>query len=336
MRVVLEIVSGPMRGRKTVLIANDSVSVGRSDWAQLVCAHDERMSRVHFVVKSDDVACYLADHSSRNGTFVNGVRVTECMLRDGDRIYSGVTDFYVQIEGDSPAQARSMGGNSWVPQDLDSAVQKSAQQRLNISYTTETCDSGLSLYRGAMVDLTPVKLALVLRLMYPLHLIVDLNRLGMPYPEQLGEPQFLFDWVDPAAAAAASPVFITPGADQDSWKPLLEQGWGKDAVIGLFSKIPSADLLAHLRDACKARAGSGTGMIGYCWPGVLAPVLLHSPSKQVSRFMTGIEAVLVEYFDQPDSWQLFGDPMLAQTLNTFGFRPQVAGSQVSSGAMASL
>ncbi|HEY2253002.1 MAG TPA: FHA domain-containing protein [Planctomycetaceae bacterium] len=330
MRVVLEIVSGPMRGRKTVLIANDSVSVGRSDWAQLVCAQDERMSRVHFVVKSDEVACYLADHSSRNGTFVNGVRITECMLRDGDRIYAGVTDFCVQIEGDSPDQARSMGGNSWVPQDLDSAVQKSAQQRLNIPYTAVTCDSGLSLYRGAVADLVPVKLALVLRLMYPLHLIVDLNRLGMPFPEQLGEPQYLFGWLDRAAAAAASPVFISPAAENDAWKSLLDQGWGKDAVVCLFSNTPSADLLAHLQEACQARAGGGTGMIGYCWPGILAPLLLHSSSKQVSRFMSSIEAVLVEFRDLPESWQLFGDPLLAQTLNTFGFRPQVPGAATTS------
>ena len=69
MRVVLEIVSGPFEGRKTVLSTNDSLSVGRSDWAQLVCTYDERMSRVHFKVKTDEVGCYLVDHASRNGTF---------------------------------------------------------------------------------------------------------------------------------------------------------------------------------------------------------------------------------------------------------------------------
>ena len=63
---------------------------------------------------------------------------------------------------------------------------------------------------------------------------------------------------------------------------------------------------------------------------VLAPVLLYSSAKQVSRFMSGIEAVLVELMDQPDSWNLFGDPMLAQTMNTFGFRPQVPGGATTS------
>ena len=272
MRVVLEIVSGPLRGRKTVLIANDSLSVGRSDWAQIGFApQDERLSRVHFVLKSDEVACYLADHSSRNGTFVNGVRITECMLRDGDKIYAGATDFFVQIEGDSPDQARSMGGNSWVPQDIDSAVQKSAQQRLNVPYTIENCNSGLTLYCGTVADLSPTKLALVMRLIYPLHLIVDLNRLGMPLPEGLGEPQYLFGWLDPVAASGASPVFISPLAENDAWRPLLDEGWGKDAVVCLFSKTPSADLLTHLRESCKARASGATGIFGYCWPGVLAP-----------------------------------------------------------------
>jgi hypothetical protein len=333
MRVVLEIVSGPLRGQKRVLIANDSLSVGRSDWAQLVCAQDERMSRVHFVMRSDDVACYLSDHASRNGTFVNGVRITECMLRDGDKIYSGVTDFYVQIEGDSPDQARSMGGNSWVPQDIDSAVQKSTQQRLNVPYSVENCESGLSLYCGTVADLTPVKLALVLRLIYPLHLIVDLSRLGMPFPAELGEPQYLFGWLDPVAASAASPVIISPDPENDAWRPLVEQGWGKDAIICLFSNTPSAQLLTHLRDSCKARATGASGIFGYCWPGVLAPVLQHSQAKQVSRFMGGIEAVLVEFLDMPDSWQLFGDQMLAQTLNTFGFRSALPGATTSAKSM---
>jgi len=319
MRVVLEIVSGPFEGRKSVLSSHDSLTVGRSDWAQLVCAYDERMSRVHFKVKTDDIGCYLDDHSSRNGTFVNGVRVTDCMLRAGDKISAGVTDFVVDVEGDSPEQARTAHGTSWVPQDIDSAIQKSTQQRLDVPYTIENCESGLTLYRGRLADLAPAKLALVLRLLHPLHLIVDLNRLGVPLPEGLGVPQYLFDWLDEPAAKAASPVVISPAADNDAWKPLVDEGWGGDAVICLFSKLPVTELLAQLRAACRARSGGGFAILGYCWPGVLAPVLLHSPARQVSRFMAGIEVVLVEFPDLPETWQLFGDAMLAQALNRFGF-----------------
>ena len=321
MRVVLEIVSGPFEGRKTVLSTNDSLSVGSSDWAQLACTYDERMSRVHFKVKTDEVGCYLVDHASRNGTFVNGMRITDCMLRSGDKINAGVSDFIVEIEGDSPEQARALHGTSWVPQDLDSVIQKSTQQRLRVPYTIETCDSGLTLYRGLLADLAPSKLALVLRLLHPLHLVVDLNRLGLPLPAGLGAPQYLFDWLDEPAAKAASPVLISPAADNDAWRPLVDEGWGGDSVICLFSKLPTAQLLTQLRAACRGRSGGAPAIVGYCWPGVLAPVLLHSPAKQVSRFMAGIEVVQVEFPDLPETWQLFGDAMLAQALNKFGFTP---------------
>ncbi|MBI3861432.1 MAG: FHA domain-containing protein [Planctomycetia bacterium] len=321
MRVVLEVVSGPFKGRKTVLGTNDSLSIGRSDWAQLVCTYDDRMSRVHFKLRSDEMGCYLIDPSSRNGTFVNGMRVTDCMLRDGDRINAGMTDFVVEIEGDSPEQARTMTGTSWVPKDVDSVLQKSTQQRLNVHYTIEPCDSHLTLYRGEIAALSPAKLALVMRLMHPLHIIVDLKRLGMPLPEGLGEPQYLFDWLDPLAAKAASPILISPAADNDAWKPLVDEGWGQDAVVCLFSKLPTADLVAHWRTICRGKSGGHPAVYGYCWPSVLAPVLTHSPASQVSKLMTGIECVLVEFPDLPETWQLFGDAMLAQALNKFGFTP---------------
>lgn len=321
MRVVLEVVSGPFKGRKTVLGVNDSLSVGRSDWAQLVCAYDERMSRVHFKLRSDEMGCYLVDPSSRNGTFVNGMRITDCMLRDGDRINAGVTDFVIAIDGDSPEEARSITGTGWVPKDVDSVIQKSTQQRLAVPYTIEPCDSNVTLYRGEIASITPVKLALVMRLLYPLHLVVDLKRLGIPLPEGLGQPQYVFDWLDPVAAPAASPVLISPHPDSEGWRPLLEQGWGQDAVVCLFSKLPAADLLKHWRTACRGRSGGNVAVYGYCWPGVLVPVLMHSPASQVSKLMAGIEAVLVEFPDLAETWQLFGDPLLAQTLNKFGFTP---------------
>ena len=321
MRVVLEIVSGPFKGRKTVLSTNDSLSVGRSDWAQLVCTYDERMSRVHFKLRTDEYGCYLVDHSSRNGTFVNGMRITDCMLRAGDQINAGFTDFVVEIEGDSPERARTLHGTSWVPKDIDSVILKSTRQRLSVPYTIESCDSGLTLYRGQIADLTPAKLALVLRLLHPLHLLVDLNRLGLPLPAGLGEPQYLFDWLDGPAAKAASPILISPEAENDAWRPLVDEGWGGDALICLFSKMLAPELLAHLRSVCRGRSGGASAILGYCWPGVLAPVLLHSPAKQVSRLMAGIEVVLVEFPDLPETWQLFGDAMLAQALNKFGFTP---------------
>ena len=60
-------------------------------------------------------------------------------------------------------------------------------------------------------------------------------------------------------------------------------------------------------------------MLGYCWPSVLSPLLTHSSPESVRELLSGIEAVLVEFPAQPDTWQLFGDPQLGGRLDRLGF-----------------
>jgi pSer/pThr/pTyr-binding forkhead associated (FHA) protein len=110
MRVVLEVIAGTRTGLRTTLHAGQSVSVGRSDWADFVCSWDEAMSREHFRLEIDAVACKLTDLNSRNGTRVNDQPVTSVLLRDGDEIQTGDTTFRVHIEGDSPDLALQVHG----------------------------------------------------------------------------------------------------------------------------------------------------------------------------------------------------------------------------------
>src|SRR5207244_970862 len=56
------------------------------------------MSGAHFAVECDARACRLRDLNSRNGTKLNGELVTQAVLRDGDRVHAGRTDFVVRIE----------------------------------------------------------------------------------------------------------------------------------------------------------------------------------------------------------------------------------------------
>src|SRR5260370_28588407 len=56
------------------------------------------MSGAHFAVECDANRCRLRDLTSRNGTKLNGELVTEAVLKNGDRVYAGRTDFIVRIE----------------------------------------------------------------------------------------------------------------------------------------------------------------------------------------------------------------------------------------------
>src|SRR4051812_32493108 len=132
MRLILEVTSGPPHTRrKTVMRADQTLSVGGSEWAAFCCDFDQKMSSVHFTLKTDALGCYLSDHTSRDGTFFNDMKATDCIRRDGDRIEAGSPRFVVHVEGDSPEEPRSMHGANWAPTDLASGIIDAAKGTLN-------------------------------------------------------------------------------------------------------------------------------------------------------------------------------------------------------------
>jgi two-component system, cell cycle response regulator len=74
------------------------LTVGRGDKVDAQ-TDDINMSRQHFVISPKDNGYVLQDQSSRNGTLVNGKRVTETtMLKPNDSIRAGQT-LFVFVEG---------------------------------------------------------------------------------------------------------------------------------------------------------------------------------------------------------------------------------------------
>lgn len=66
-----------------------SLFVGRSNICNIYF-DDDRLSKQHFVIEVTKMGCYLEDLQSTNGTFVNGVKITNRrMLLDGDIITAG-------------------------------------------------------------------------------------------------------------------------------------------------------------------------------------------------------------------------------------------------------
>jgi hypothetical protein len=84
--------------------------VGRHASAQFVLG-DPLVSRNHFRVVHEDAGWKIYDLGSRNGTRVNGERITNRPLADGDKIVVGTTEIeFVQKDllavGAKPAAAR--------------------------------------------------------------------------------------------------------------------------------------------------------------------------------------------------------------------------------------
>jgi len=78
-------------------IRGTGLSIGRSE-ARDVILFDPAASRNHALLEPVGGSIWLRDHGSGNGTFVNGLRVREQCLRNGDRIRVGSTEFRFEVQ----------------------------------------------------------------------------------------------------------------------------------------------------------------------------------------------------------------------------------------------
>lgn len=97
MRLILEVIEGPFKGKQIEAKVGQTVRIGRTPKAN-VAMDDTFLSGEHFAIECDLSGCRVRDLNSRNGTQLNGKMITEAPLADGDQIHAGKTDFKVRIE----------------------------------------------------------------------------------------------------------------------------------------------------------------------------------------------------------------------------------------------
>ena len=112
MRVILDVVQGPLKGRQFVLDRHDTFIVGRSRFVHCPMPEDLALSRDHFMIEVNPPVCELRDLGSTNGTFVNNQRVDRVRLATQDMIAAGQSVFRVVVE---TADTMSSGDNPNLP-----------------------------------------------------------------------------------------------------------------------------------------------------------------------------------------------------------------------------
>jgi diguanylate cyclase (GGDEF)-like protein len=88
-RAYLVLLAGPQMGQMLKLEPGKDILVGRDENAQLRLT-DDGVSRQHARIALHGSEARILDLGSRNGTFINGDRVAERPLNDGDKIQIGV------------------------------------------------------------------------------------------------------------------------------------------------------------------------------------------------------------------------------------------------------
>ncbi|HZU97759.1 MAG TPA: FHA domain-containing serine/threonine-protein kinase [Planctomycetota bacterium] len=88
MPVYLKIISGIGQGQVLPVPNEQPITIGRSSQASFAF-DDAMLSRKHCQVECRGALCRITDLDSRNGTYVNGQRISAVLIKPGDRIKIG-------------------------------------------------------------------------------------------------------------------------------------------------------------------------------------------------------------------------------------------------------
>ncbi|MBI3681410.1 MAG: DUF4123 domain-containing protein [Acidobacteria bacterium] len=245
MRVVLEILNGPLTGHTVELNPGQSVSGGRTAKSQLMLPHDSFLSGLHFVVECTGEACILRDCNSSNGTWVNGNRVSEQVLNDGDQIAAGQTRLLVSLRTEEavPRQQRTSTVLFAIPK-------------------YETMEQAVA-PAPPLQTLTPVQqavLGFLQRLSVPLYAVLD--AFAEPRVQQWlagsgGAHQYLFEGLETGDQPPPALLLVQLPLDSPLLASLIQEGWGRHWITFLACSSPFAEVRQHLQQILMVHTEDG-------------------------------------------------------------------------------
>ena len=324
MRLVLEITSGPNAGQKFIAQAGESVSVGRTNKAN-VELQDIFMSGQHFVVECVGGACGVRDLKSRNGTRVNGESVKVAILNDGDKISAGQTDFVVHIETDAPSseladtippsQRLQSLEEMPVPRPKSSFTAPYQDPRYEVPKSPEppstrkvperlpeekkpALESAMHVYEAATPEGTlmrllqdqPEPLMALVDAVRDRHVLDLLRSSGEEYRSLYSNQQ----------NEAISPLLVRISRQSRLLKEMIHEGWGHSWGVYLTCSAPLAELREHFRTALMVSTPDGVELFSRFYdPRFFRSFLEGCTAAEAQRFFGPISAYLMEA-DRPE------------------------------------
>ncbi len=273
MPVFLEVRSGSQAGTRIRLNPGQTVRIGRTAASDFAFADDPHMSGAHFTVEAmvnntdndndNGHGCRLVDLNSRNGSWVNGQRVSTAVLANGDTIIAGETKFVVTIES-----VESGGTAVFAP---PSASAESPQDRL------------LTLLRDDF---------------QPLYAVLDTARdirilaLLLHHKE---ECQSLYEGEQGVKLAQVAPYLVRLQKDSPLLETLVKEGWGKSWGVYLTSPSDLQEVRRHLRHFLQVKLPSGEQVyFRFYDPRVMRVFLPTCTPEDTTQFFGPIQNYLVE------------------------------------------
>lgn len=274
MILLLEVKSGPSKGKGIRLQPGQSVRVGRTSRSDFVLPADGHLSGTHFEVALEENECSLRDLKSTNGTLLNGQRINQAVLRDGDTIVAGETVFRIRM-----LVGAARGSDSGPPLPTDTTPQLRVLTLLRTEYQ-------------------------------PLYAILDAARdtrvlaLVMQSNE---EHQSLYEGVQGDKLMQVAPYLVRVNKDSLLLASLVFEGWSNS--WGVFLTFPGEfqALRKHLRHFLDVELPDGKQVyFRFYDPRVLRVFLPTCTADETNQFFGPIKHYLMED-EQPDKLLQFAN-----------------------------
>jgi hypothetical protein len=303
MKMLLELRSGPNAGTKIPLTPGQPVRIGRTAKAEHVFPADPRMSSIHCAFECDERGCRVRDLDSSNGTFLNGARIKEATLANGDEIRAGNSVFVFRIvTQDSPAALPPQPKQPLPP----SPAPSSQIPGQNILLTDTAPAARSSALWPAAQPLSPAipqpRLPDLLRKDFqPLYALLDASRepsvLKVIY-ESKEEYQSLYEGAQGAQLAHFAPYLIRVPQKSALLDTLIKQAWSKSWGVFLTSDTPLKDLRTHFRHFLTVKLPDGQQVyFRYYDPRVLRLFLPTCLPEETTQFFGPVKHFLMEAED---------------------------------------
>jgi hypothetical protein len=295
-RVVLQAETGRRAGHKIWLGANQRVFVGGNEWAEFSVPGDPQLADVQFVVESDYRHCEIRNLFAGRALEVNGQKVQHRTLINGDIITAGSTRFRVAIQAATDAEWResTIGGLTQYP------------VRDDVPYLAERARSGLFRFYGRDDSQTPTDVAMFLSQQNSFYLVVNVAKGGLELPSDFSPVLDLGakGEIDASRINACSLLIIAPTDPIDRFR-MLQDGWNRDSVFGIFAARERPGIVKSLMRANL-----------WMYPvHTIRDQLEGGEPEYMRELFRGIKAVLVPS-SVPGGWEVFAhidtDPLWTQ------------------------
>jgi pSer/pThr/pTyr-binding forkhead associated (FHA) protein len=293
MLVVLEAVAGPIQGRRIEVRSGSIVRLGRTAKSDYAIGEDSYLSGQHFAVEHDGVQCRVRDLGSSNGTFVNGDRVTERIVRDGDSLVAGGSTFTIHVNA-SPAAPASANVFAIRANTAPTATFVSPR---GLDETPPTPVTG---GRASWSGFSRPQLVL-LNALYQggdnVYAVLDASRDSRipAFVDASGEPYAALD------AAGKIPAFVVAlPREARLLDVLIKDGWSHG--WGFYCTTPASleELCAHWRSYVFLRTEDGRAVTFRFWdPRVLRALAPVMPAREAAEFFGPMSRMIVES-DKPE------------------------------------